>query len=295
MQDKQASKVPVLTSDTAVMAVIGDPIRHSKSPLMHNAALAASEWNGVYTAFHVLPERLGEAIAGMRALGIRGMNVTIPHKESVIPFLDEIDDHARMIGAVNTIVNDKGRLIGYNTDGPGYVRSLIEETGIDLKETRVLLIGAGGAARGLAYALLHDGVKQLMIANRTPERAERIVEELHMMGSIEAAALIDGMPQVDPEQVDVIINTTSLGMHPHVDDMSIQASYIMPHMIISDIIYNPLETKLLAAAQAAGARTHSGLGMFVYQGAIAFELWTGKEAPVDVMREAVLQAMQDVK
>ena len=227
MQDKQACNVPVLTSDTAVMAVIGDPIRHSKSPLMHNAALAACEWNGVYTAFHVLPERLGEAIAGMRALGIRGMNVTIPHKEHVIPFLDEIDDHARMIGAVNTIVNDKGRLIGYNT--------------------------------------------------------------------IEAAALIDGMPQVDPEQVDVIINTTSLGMHPHVDDMSIQASYIMPHMIISDIIYNPLETKLLAAAQAAGARTHSGLGMFVYQGAIAFELWTGKEAPVNVMREAVLHAMQEVK
>lgn len=295
MQDKQACNVPVLTSDTAVMAVIGDPIRHSKSPLMHNAALAACEWNGVYTAFHVLPERLGEAIAGMRALGIRGMNVTIPHKEHVIPFLDEIDDHARMIGAVNTIVNDKGRLIGYNTDGPGYVRSLIEETGIDLRATRVLLIGAGGAARGLAYALLHGGVKQLIIANRTPERAERIVEELHMMGSIEAAALIDGMPQVDPEQVDVIINTTSLGMHPHVDDMSIQASYIMPHMIISDIIYNPLETKLLAAAQAAGARTHSGLGMFVYQGAIAFELWTGKEAPVNVMREAVLHAMQEVK
>lgn len=295
MPDKQSSKVPVLTSETAVMAVIGDPIRHSKSPLMHNAALAASECDGVYTAFHVLPEQLGEAIAGMRALGIRGMNVTIPHKENVIAHLDQIDNHARMIGAVNTIVNDNGTLIGYNTDGPGYVRSLIEETGIDLEEARVLLIGAGGAARGLAYALLHGGVKQLVIANRTADRAERIVDELHSIGNIEATALIDGIPQVKPDQVDVIINTTSLGMHPNVEEMSVQASYLMPHMIVSDIIYNPLETKLLAAAKAVGARTHSGLGMFVYQGAIAFELWTGKKAPTEVMRDAVLRAMQEVR
>lgn len=293
MQGQQSSRVPVLTSETTVMAVIGDPIRHSKSPLMHNAALAASEYDGVYTAFHVLPQQLGEAIAGMRALGIRGMNVTIPHKEHVIAYLDQIDDHARMIGAVNTIVNDNGTLIGYNTDGPGYVRSLIEETGIDLTEARVLLIGAGGAARGLAYALLHGGAKQLIIANRTKERAERIAEELRSIGKIEATTLIEGLPQVMPDQVDVIINTTSLGMHPKVEEMPVQASYLKPHMIVSDIIYNPLETQLLAAARAIGARTHSGLGMFVYQGAIAFELWTGKKAPIEVMREAVLRAMQE--
>ena len=283
---------PSVTSETTVLAVIGDPIRHSKSPLMHNAALAACGWNGIYTAFHVKQEQLGEAIAGMRALGIRGMNVTIPHKEQVIDFLDEVDDHARIIGAVNTIVNENGKLIGYNTDGPGYVRSLKEETGVQLSTANVLLLGAGGAARGLAYSLLREGVQQLMIANRTLERAERIAKELSEYGSVEAVELKDGVPLIGNREVHIIIHTTSLGMHPNVDDIALNPTCIKPGMIVSDIVYNPLETRLLAEARARGAIVHSGLGMFVYQGAIAFELWTGMTPPISMMRDAVLKTIE---
>ncbi|MGZ9584966.1 shikimate dehydrogenase [Paenibacillus marinisediminis] len=293
MHNKLATNTPVVTSDTAVFAVIGAPVGHSKSPLMHNAAFAACGWNGVYTAFHVEPEQLKNAIAGMRAFGIRGINVTIPHKEHVMAYLDEIDESARMIGAVNTIVNDKGKLIGYNTDGPGYVRSLKEETEVQLTGATVLIIGAGGAARGLAFGLLREGVKHIYIANRTIERAERIAQDLQSMGSIEAVGLVDRLPQTGGARVDLVINTTSLGMHPYPDEMPLQASYLKPHMIVSDIIYNPLETKLLAEARALGAVTHSGLGMFIYQGVIAFELWTGISAPVSVMRDAVMRAMSE--
>ncbi|WP_195572624.1 shikimate dehydrogenase [Paenibacillus sp. 1001270B_150601_E10] len=280
-----------ITSSTQLYAVIGDPIHHSKSPLMQNAALQACGIDAVYTAFHVKPEQLEACVAGMRALGIRGMNVTIPHKEHVMKMVDEVDSSAAVIGAVNTIVNDQGKLIGYNTDGLGFVRSLKEETGVDLQVSRILMIGAGGAARGLCYALLKEGCKQLTVANRTVERALSIADELRDDGSIQVARIENGWPEMNPEDVDIVINTTSVGMHPHVDDSSVAKDWMKSHMIVSDIIYNPLKTKLLQDAEAVGAVTHSGLGMFVYQGAIAFELWTGIEAPVKVMREAVLQAL----
>ncbi|MCG7407902.1 shikimate dehydrogenase [Paenibacillus sp. ACRRX] len=285
--DSSAS-LQTVTSVTTVLAVIGDPIRHSKSPVMHNAALQARGWDGIYTAFHVAPERLAEAIHGIRALGIRGINVTIPHKERVMAYLDEVHESARMIGAVNTIVNDNNRLIGYNTDGLGYVRSLKEETAVDLSECSVLIVGAGGAARGLAYALLREGCGKLLVANRTLDRAEKIAQEMSSLGAMECVGIQDGIPAVEPERVDVVINTTSVGMHPHIGESPIAEQWLKSHMIVSDIIYNPLETKLLQAAKAAGAKTHGGLGMFVYQGAIAFELWTGEPAPIEVMRESVL-------
>lgn len=280
-----------ITSATQLYAVIGDPIRHSKSPLMQNAALNSCQIDAVYTAFHVKPEQLQACVEGMRALGIQGMNVTIPHKEQVMKLLDELDHSAQVIGAVNTIVNDNGRLIGYNTDGMGYVRSLKEETGVDLQSSRILMIGAGGAARGLAYALLNEGCEQLTIANRTLERAHAIAAELQAFGSIQVAQLEDGRPDILPEEVDVVINTTSVGMHPAVEISPMDKSWLRSSMIVSDIIYNPLMTQLLHDAEEIGAVTHSGLGMFVYQGAIAFELWTGQQAPVHVMREAVLQAL----
>ncbi|WP_028544883.1 shikimate dehydrogenase [Paenibacillus taiwanensis] len=291
VQQDSAAAVQAVTSVTTVLAVIGDPIRHSKSPIMHNAALQARGWDGIYTAFHVAPDRLAEAIHGIRALGIRGINVTIPHKERVMVYLDEVHESARMIGAVNTIVNDNNKLIGYNTDGLGYARSLREETAVDLSACNVLLVGAGGAARGLAYALLREGCGKLLIANRTLDRAEKIAQEMSSLGTIECIGIHDGIPAVEPAQVDVVINTTSVGMHPHTEESPIAEQWLKSHMIVSDIIYNPLETKLIHAAKAAGARTHGGLGMFVYQGAIAFELWTGEQAPIEVMRDAVLGAV----
>lgn len=274
-------------SETNVYGVFGDPVRHSRSPIMLNRAFAATGINAVYTAFHVRPGALGDAVRGVRALGIRGMNVTIPHKVEVMRYLDDIDESARMIGAVNTVVNRDGAMVGYNTDGIGYARSLKEETGIQLQGARILLLGAGGAARGVGHALAQEGPDRLLIANRTEEKASALAKEI---GS--AAADSIAWERIDHiiGNVDLIINTTPIGMHPAVEALPIDPSGIAPGTVVSDLIYNPLKTKLLREAEQAGAVAHGGLGMFVYQGAYAFEYWTGTAAPVEAMREAVLEA-----
>ncbi|MBD8499042.1 shikimate dehydrogenase [Paenibacillus arenosi] len=281
----------LISSNTQLLAVIGDPIRQSKSPLMHNAALQACHWDGVYTAFQVPSEQLEQAIAGMRALGIKGMNVTIPHKEQVIHYLDQLDESASASGAVNTIVNDNGTLIGYNTDGLGYVRSLKEESGVDVSSASILIIGAGGAARGIAYALLREGCHKLYVANRTQDRAIQLAEDLAKFGTVFPIGIDEGIPDLHPDEVNVVIQTTSVGMHPNVDESPVAGSWLRQHMVVSDIIYNPLRTKLLQSAEQLGATVHEGLGMFVYQGAIAFELWTQQPAPTALMRQTVYDTL----
>ncbi|MCY9516900.1 shikimate dehydrogenase [Paenibacillus apiarius] len=288
--DAVGKQVRALDSSTALYAVIGDPIKHSKSPLMHNAALRSMDVNGIYAAFHVLPHELEQAVQGIRALGIGGVNVTIPHKERVMAYLDDIDESAQVIGAVNTIVRRGGKLIGYNTDGLGYVRSLKEEMMPDLSAARILLIGSGGAARGIAYALLKEGCQELSIANRTVERAQALADDLSPYGQIRVVPLLEA-PDIDAEQADIVINTTSVGMHPDVEAIPLNPDWLQAHLIVSDIVYNPLDTALLQAARRTGCRTHSGLGMFVYQGAIAFEMWTGKQAPAELMRREVLRTL----
>ncbi|MBN3525850.1 shikimate dehydrogenase [Paenibacillus apiarius] len=288
--DAVGKQVRALDSSTALYAVIGDPIKHSKSPLMHNAALRSMNVNGIYAAFHVLPHELEQAVQGIRALGIGGVNVTIPHKERVMAYLDDIDESAQVIGAVNTIVRRGGKLIGYNTDGLGYVRSLKEEMMPDLSAARILLIGSGGAARGIAYALLKEGCQELSIANRTVERAQALADDLSPYGQIRVVPLLEA-PDIDAEQADIVINTTSVGMHPDVEAIPLNPDWLQAHLIVSDIVYNPLDTALLQAARRTGCRTHSGLGMFVYQGAIAFEMWTGKQAPAELMRREVLRTL----
>jgi shikimate dehydrogenase len=280
---------PVIDSHTTVYGVFGDPIRHSKSPVMLNRAFRETGINAVYAAFHVLPAQLGDAVRGVRALGYRGINVTIPHKVEVMQYLDEIDEGARVIGAVNTIVNEGGRLVGYNTDGIGYVRSLKEETGLDLAGRRIVLLGAGGAARGVGYALAREGAASLRIVNRTPERAAELAAALSAYADC-AGTGMDGAADA-VRDADVVVNTTSIGMHPGVDDIPLDPDLLHDGLVVSDLIYNPLKTRLLAEAERRGARTHGGLGMFVYQGAYAFEYWTGRPAPVAVMRVAVLEAL----
>ncbi|MCR8845852.1 shikimate dehydrogenase [Paenibacillus sp. SC116] len=280
-----------ISSSTQLLAVIGDPIRQSKSPLMHNAALQACHLDGVYTAFQVPSEQLEQAIAGMRALGIKGMNVTIPHKEQVIHYLDQLDESASASGAVNTIVNDNGTLIGYNTDGLGYVRSLKEESGVDVSSASIIIIGAGGAARGIAYALLREGCRKLYVANRTKERAFQLAEDLKEFGAVIPIGIDEGIPDLNPDEVNVLIQTTSVGMHPQVDDSPVATAWLRRHMVVSDIIYNPLRTKLLQSAEQLGATVHEGLGMFVYQGAIAFELWNQQPAPTVLMRQTVYDTL----
>ncbi|MCM3267222.1 shikimate dehydrogenase [Paenibacillus elgii] len=283
-----------LDSHTILYGVFGDPIRHSKSPIMLNRAFEAAGINAAYGAFHILPGTLKDAVAGIRALQFRGVNVTIPHKVEVMSYLDEIDEGARAIGAVNTIVNEGGRLIGYNTDGIGYMRSLREETGISLKGRKVLMIGAGGAARGVGYALAREGAEHIYIANRTKEKALDLASSMSEFGSVSGHGL-DEIPKLAGEAA-LIVNNTLLGMHPNVDEVPMDISLIRPETVVSDLVYNPLITRFLREARdQRGAVIHSGLGMFIYQGAYAFEYWTGQPAPVAAMREVVEQSFMDAE
>jgi shikimate dehydrogenase len=283
--------VTTIDSHTVLYGVFGDPIRHSRSPIMLNRAFQETGVNGVYAAFHVKPEALGDAVRGIKALGYRGVNVTIPHKVDVMNYLDEIDEGARIVGAVNTIVNDNGKLKGFNTDGIGYVRSLKEETGIELKGKRVLVLGAGGAARGVAYALAKEGASCIYIANRTKERAVELAATIGAFTETVGLGLDELSNFVD--QVAFVLNTTSAGMHPHVDELPMALDLIRPHHLVSDLIYNPRITRFLREAEAIGARIHGGLGMFIYQGAYAFEYWTGTPAPVAAMRQVVEQSLSE--
>ncbi|WP_145045763.1 shikimate dehydrogenase [Paenibacillus xylanexedens] len=283
-QKKTTTSLPVL------LGVMGDPIAHSKSPAMHNAALKAAEVNGIYMPLHVHPEQLQAAVRGIVALGYRGVNVTIPYKEQVMSYLDEIDESARLIGAVNTIVNKDGKLIGYNTDGIGYVRSLKEEAVPDLVGKRIAVLGAGGAARGVIYALALEKPERIHILNRTAERAIELASDLraHGLGEITGSGMEEAA--VVLASADIVINTTAAGMHPHVDDVPVDPALIRADAAVSDLIYNPLETRLLRESRLRGCTVHGGLGMFVYQGAVAFEHWFGIQAPVETMRQAVLDS-----
>lgn len=281
-----------------LFGILAHPAGHSMSPLMHNTAFNHLGLGHYYQAFDVPPEKLPEALLGLKALGISGVNVTIPHKEAVIPYLDELDEEARQIGAVNTIVlTEDGRLKGYNTDGAGYVRSLVTETGVDLTTTHILLLGAGGAAKGISIYLLKEGCPRLTIANRTSGRAKELKQQLiEYIAQHQLKAKVELLPweEVGQEELhyQVIINTTPIGMWPKVNEVPIALDHVSAGTIVSDIVYNPLKTKFLHMAEKKGAKIHEGLGMFVYQGAIAFELFTGERAPVEIMRRVVLERLQ---
>ncbi|MCI3923187.1 shikimate dehydrogenase [Paenibacillus sp. TRM 82003] len=280
-----------LNSDTIIYGVFGDPVRHSRSPVMLGRAFREAGVNAAYAAFHVAPEKLGDAVRGVRALGMGGANVTIPHKVEVMNYLDEIDETARAIGAVNTIVNRNGALVGYNTDGIGYVRSLKEETGVEVRGATVLLLGAGGAARGVGYALAKEGPARLVVAARDEGKAGALSKELGGVADVEGI----GWDRIDHiiGNADIVIHTTPIGMSPNADALPTDPSRMRRGAVASDLIYNPLQTRWLREAEAAGAKAHGGLGMFVYQGAYAFEYWTGRPAPVAAMREAVLATFEE--
>lgn len=279
-----------IDSHTVLYGVIGDPIRHSKSPIMMNRAFRETGINGVYTAFHITDDKLGDFVAGVRAMGIRGVNVTIPHKLRIMELLDDIHESARIIGAVNTIVNDNGKLTGYNTDGIGYVRSLKEEAAPELAGKRITVIGAGGAARGIVYALLLENPERLRIVNRSAERAEALAASF-AGGSVPVEASSNDRLEEWCADADIVINTTSVGMFPNVDQSPVPGEWLKPGSVASDLIYNPLQTSFLKSAESRGCTAHGGLGMFIYQGAYAFEYWTGQPAPAAAMREEVLASL----
>jgi len=277
---------------TKVCGVIGDPIEHTMSPVIHNAAFRNMGMDYVYLPFRVKKEEVGRAIEGMRALNIRGLNVTIPHKVAVIPFLDELDPLASKIGAVNTIVNDNGVLKGYNTDATGFLRPLLEE-GIEPKGKSVAILGAGGAAKAVSFILAERGA-HIVILNRRQEMdwAEELASQISRAFSREVTAL-----ELNRENLagvlgktEILVNTTSVGMSPDTGKTPVDTDLLRPDLVVYDIVYNPIKTRLRQEAEAAGATVISGLDMLVWQGALAFEKWTGRKAPVNLMKaEAVKQ------
>ena len=260
----------IIDQHTALYGVVGYPLGHSLSPAMHNGVFLKTGLNAVYLAFET--KDIDGCLQGIKALGIRGMSVTIPHKSVIIPLLDEVDDLAKRIGAVNTIVNSENRLVGYNTDALGVLKAL--EDKIELSGRNCLIIGAGGAARAVGFIMKENNV-DLCITNRSYDKGEALARSLGCpfvplkdMGDIHA---------------DLLIQTTPVGMYPHDDQCIVPRELLKKGMVVMDIVYNPIETKLLSLARIQGCITISGLWMFVHQGAEQFRLWTGLEAPVTSM------------
>lgn len=283
-----------ITGKTKTLGIFGYPISHTLSPAMHNAVIKALGLDMVFLPFEVKPSNLKEAINGIKSLGIIGVNITIPHKESVIRFLDAISEEAMLVGAVNTIVNKDRKLVGYNTDGSGYIASLKEELGFNPKSKRIIIIGAGGAARGILAALAAQKPKSITVANRTLSRAVSLIKAFKGKfrdTRFEAIGIDDNMLKMSFNSVDLLVNTTSVGMKQS-KALKIPLETLPKIAIVSDIIYNPLETLLLKKAKKLGLTTHGGLGMLVHQGARSFKLWTGLDAPMNVMRKAALKALK---
>ena len=276
-----------------VLGVIGDPVYHSLSPVMHNAAIRALKIDYIYVACHVKPSILPRVIGRISSMGIAGVNVTIPHKERVIEFLDEISEQSARIRSVNTIVNIDGLLRGETTDGPGFMRSVTEQWG-KLDGCKALVIGAGGSAKAIAFSLAEIGC-EVVIANRTRERAVELVEglrEVYKAGRFRVADLNENVIGDEIRATDLMVNTTSVGMHPDTDSIPVPPEYLHPHLLVYDLIYNPARTRLIEEAERRGARALGGLKMLVYQGALSLEMWTGLQPPIAVMEEAVVEALK---
>ncbi|MDA8352960.1 MAG: shikimate dehydrogenase [Firmicutes bacterium] len=280
-----------LDANVRKTGLIGHPVAHSKSPEMINAAYQKQGLPYIYLAYDVAPEDLKQAVEGMRALGFRGWNVTVPHKVTVMDHLDEVEESARVIGAVNTVMVKEGRLIGTNTDGAGYLRSLVTETGIDPAEQQVVLIGAGGAARAVGYALARAGVQRITVVNRTETRAQELAARLKTWTETEGVGLDQAGEKL--QGASLLVQTTSVGMYPDTEACPVDPTFLHEGLLVSDLIYHPRDTRLMREARTRGARVHGGLGMLLHQGALAYRRWTGQEAPTETMREILEEALKE--
>ena len=292
------TRVP-LTATTRIVAVIGDPIAHSRSPLMHNAAFRALGLDFAYGAFRVRPDDVGAAVAAVRALGLAGLNVTIPHKQAVIPFLDVLSPVARLTGAVNTVVNRDGVLHGDNTDVPGLSRAL-DEAGLAARARLAIVLGAGGSARATVVALARRA-RTVVVAARRGEQARALLDELGpgvrarlVAVPLESLAAGDGPSAAYLGAADVVVNTTPVGMHGE-PFLPFAFAATPASCLFYDLVYTERVTPFLAAARRAHRRGVNGLGMLLHQGAVAFEHWTGTKAPVEVMRRALRSAVPSVR
>jgi len=270
-----------INAKTTVCAIIGNPVEHSMSPAMHNPSYEALGINFCYVAFRVDPENVKDAIRGIRALGIRGVSVTVPHKVAVMEHLDEIDETAQKIGAINTIVNNNGHLKGYNTDWEGCMKAIEEKQ--EIKGKNVVLIGAGGAGRGIAFGISKKG-GNLLICDRDTSRVDEIASATNAT-PFSSEQLKDNL-----QDADILIHATPVGMHPNEDKSIIPKEYLHPNLLVHDIVYNPWETKLVKEAKEGGCAIVLGYKMLLWQGVTQFELFTGVDkAPVEVMEEALIK------
>lgn len=281
----------MLTGRTKNLGVMGWPIAHSLSPVLQNAALEKAGCDYVYTALPVKPEDLSRAVEGLKALNFRGWNVTIPHKAAIMPLLDEIDEDARIIGAVNTVVNDEGHLTGYNTDAAGFIQALLDER-FDPQGKTAVLLGAGGAARAVIWGLLKAGVRAVYIGVRNPEKAQPLVEDFRQHGTVEACHWESNTFARQLGKADLLINATPLGMTPHIDAMPpVDWKHVKKEALVYDIIYTPAETRLLREARENGHPILNGEGMLAGQGAAALEKWIGKKPDAMLMKAKLREAL----
>jgi len=279
------------SGSTKIVGLIGYPVEHSRSPLMHNAAFECLGLDFVYLLFSVRPGYLKEAVMGLKALDIAGANVTIPYKEEVMKYLDEISSEAKFIGAVNTIHNKEGKLTGYNTDGQGFITSLLDEGRVKLESQKVFLIGAGGAGKAIAVKLVERAVERLVIIDKVEEKAKALVKRLRE--NVPDCPVYTS-PDVGEEfakavrESTLLINATPVGMNEG-DPCVIDPNCLHKGLLVYDVVYNR-ETPLIEEAKKRGLRVLGGIGMLIYQGAASFEIWTGRKAPVEIMRDRLIQA-----
>jgi shikimate dehydrogenase len=259
-----------VSSQTKIVGLVGHPVEHSLSPQLHNKIYKQLGLDLIYLAFDVKENELSKALEGMKALGFLGFNVTIPYKELIIPFLDQLDPEAAAIGAVNTVKNEDGKLVGYNTDGIGFLHSL-RTHGIDYYNKRILLLGAGGAARAIGIYLAMEGQEEIVILNRTQEKATALSQTINDYAGKTLSKAVSGIPS----NIDIIINTTSLGMWPHTEGNPLKNFKLNPKTIVCDIVYNPRITSMLKQAKKHGCKTVKGIDMLVGQGLKSIEIWTG--------------------
>ncbi|WP_313343858.1 shikimate dehydrogenase [Sedimentibacter sp.] len=275
---------------TTLVGLLGYPLKHSRSPHMHNTAFEALGLDHVYMAFEVKEGYIKEGLDAIRILNTEGCNVTMPHKKKVLEYLDEISDDAKIIGSVNTVKNNNGKLTGYNTDGRGFIKAL-EENHVEYKNKKIVLAGAGGAARAVATQLAYEGASELVLFNRTLSTAEEIIENINKnIPECKGRALELKEEELKKEIQDasILVNCTSLGMKVTVDQAIVSSSDAFhKDLFVADIVYDPPKTKLLEMADEAGCRYMNGLMMMIWQGAIAFKIWTGKDMPVDLIKKEI--------
>lgn len=282
--------MPPITARTGVCAILGHPVGHSLSPEIHNAAFAALELPFVYVAHDVAPGNVATAIAGVRAMGYRGLSITIPHKIDALHAVDEVDETARVIGCINTVVNRDGRLFGYNTDGLGALGAL-RDAGADPRGRHVLVLGSGGAARAVAVTIAREAPPAaLAILGVEPDQLRQLAADVRARGhcgTVSGDELTDASLRRALETVSIVLHCSPIGMHPHEDASVVPAALWHPGLVAFDAVYNPRRTRLLSEAAAAGCATIEGVEMFLGQAYVQFELWTGRAAPREIMRRIV--------